>query len=244
MEHRLHSFLSSIINDFPDPATTIKLLNLPGHGYMLGIGDTVPTDADTGWGNSAIFIQADASTLDTILYLNVGDTDSCNFDAIIGSGTPSALAVDTAQLAADAVTGAKVADSSSAGGLFAKKVAVATYDFSVDGGTEGAITLASTATIPDNAIVTAFHYDVITTCTSATDAATIAVSLPTDGALSTAIAISDAGNPWDAGAHLASEITPLAVKTTAARAVQITTAGGEDLTAGKIVFAVEYFVTE
>ena len=178
-------------------------------------------------------------------------------DAQVLVGNGSNVAVDVAvsgdvtmantgavTIANDAVNEAKTADSSSTGGLYVRKFATATYDFSTDGGTEGTITLASTATIPDNAVVTAINYDVITTCTSSGDAATIKLNLPTDGDLSTAIAISDGTNPWDAGAHLASVITPLAVKTTGARAVQIITAGGQDLTAGKVVFGIEYFVTE
>jgi len=59
-------------------------------------------------------------------------------------------------------------------GLYVQKVALAVYDFAVDGGTAGAITLRGTAQLPDNAVVTAITYDVLTTCTSATDAATIA----------------------------------------------------------------------
>ena len=147
-------------------------------------------------------------------------------------------------IANDAVTEAKTADSSSTGGLYVDKFAVATYDFAVDGGTEGTITLASTATIPDNAWVTLDSYDVITTCRSSSDAATIKLNLPTDGDISTAIAISDGSNPWDAGAKLGSVATPIAVKTTAARAIQIVTAGGQDITAGKIVFRLRYWVSE
>lgn len=118
-----------------------------------------------------------------------------------------------------------------------------TYDFSVDGGAIGAITLNDTATLPDNAVITGITYDVITTCTSSSDAATIALTVPTDGALTTAIAISNGANPWDAGPHLGSVITPIARKTTAERDLQITVAV-EDLTAGKIVFYVSYFVSE
>lgn len=158
-------------------------------------------------------------------------------------------AITTAKIAADAVTETEVADSDGTGGLYVKKIALAVYDFSVDGGTAGAITLADTATLPDNAVCTAVSYDVLTTCTSASDASTIALSLPTDGALTTAIAISDASNPWDAGVQSAHEgggafgTAPTTVKTTAARAIGITVAGGEDLTAGKVVFAVEYWVS-
>lgn len=118
------------------------------------------------------------------------------------------------------------------------------YDFSVDGGTVGAIVPASSATLPDNAVVTAITYDVLSTCTTAgADTGTLAISVPTDGALTTAIAVSDLSNPWDAGVHAASVITPLPKKLTAARVLGVTI-GGQAFTAGKIVFAVDYYVSQ
>ncbi len=169
--------------------------------------------------------------------------------AIVGDIQATAGSIGTAEIAADAVTEVKVADSDGTGGLYLEKYALAVYDFAVDGGTEGTITLADTATLPDNAVVTAVEYDVITTCTSSSDAATIKLNLPTDGDLTTAIAISDASNSWDAGVFSATSAAgaftndPASVKTTAARALQIITAGGQDLTAGKIVFKVRYWVS-
>lgn len=170
--------------------------------------------------------------------------DTIEATTIVGDIQASAGSIGTAELADDAVTEAKVADSDGTGGLYVRKFATAVYDFSVDGGTAGTITLADTATIPADAVVTATHYDVMVTCTSSSDAATIKLNLPTDGDLSTAIAISDGTNPWDVGPHLASVITPVIQKTTAARAVQIVVAGGENITAGKIVFGIEYWVSE
>lgn len=137
-----------------------------------------------------------------------------------------------------------LADSAGVGGLFpCPKMALCLYDFSVDGGAQGAITLSSNATIPDNAIVELMNYHVVTTCTSAADTATIKIGLATDGDLSTAIAINDGANPWDAGGHLASGLTPLVKKTTAARAFVMTVAT-QDLTAGKICFAFRYWIGE
>jgi len=153
----------------------------------------------------------------------------------------NALAVTTAKLAASAVTEPKVVNSAGVGGLFVRKTALALYDFSVDGGTEGTITLASTATLPDNAVVTDVTINVITTCTSSGDAATIAVQLPTDGLLTTAVAISDAADPWDAGVKVGTTVT--LKMTTGARAIELLTAGGQDLTAGKFEIAVGYYVS-
>lgn len=158
-----------------------------------------------------------------------------------GDVTISGTGITTIE--ASSVTASKTLDAFGFGGLYVKKSAAAVYDFDVDGGVAGTITLTDTATLPDNAVVTGLTYDVITTCTSAADAATIKLSVPVDGDLSTAIAISDGTNPWDAGAHLGSVITPVALKTTAARALQIDVAGGENLTAGKVIFIVDYYVS-
>lgn len=154
--------------------------------------------------------------------------------------------VDATKLADNAVSNSKVGDSAGIAELTLPKLAVVVYDFSVDGGTAGTITLTGAPTIPDNAIVWVEAYDVETTCTSATDAATITLSLPTDGDLFTAVDIADATNPWDQGvviAGLGALIAPTAKKCTAARVPQLTVAGGENLTAGKIIFYLRYNVS-
>lgn len=199
--------------------------------------------------------NADVDAAAAIAYSKLAALTDGN--VLVGSGANVATSVSVSgdatlantgalTIANDAVTEAKVVDSAGVGGLFVPKMAVAVYDFDVDGGTEGVITLASTATIPDNAIVTGFMYEVLTTFTSSGDAATIKVNLPTDGDLSVAAAISAAGDPWDAGASSFSKInsTGLAVKTTAARAIEITTGGGQDITAGKAVFFLTYSVSQ
>lgn len=55
--------------------------------------------------------------------------------------------------------------------------------------------------LPLNAIIIDAFVDVITTFTSATDAATIALKSNGANDLTSAIAISDASNVWDAGLH-------------------------------------------
>lgn len=174
----------------------------------------------------------------------VGNGGNVAAEAVM-SGDATMDNVGAVTIANDAVTAAKTVDNTGAGGLFVAKKAFAVYDFAIDGGAQGAIVLNNAAILPDNAVVTAFTYDVIDTFTSGgADAATVALSLPVDGALTTAIAISDGSNPWDQGVHLASVITPIAVKTTAARQIGITVAGGQDLTAGKAVFCVDYYVSQ
>lgn len=55
--------------------------------------------------------------------------------------------------------------------------------------------------LPNGAIIQKAWYNVTTTFTSATDAATIALTASSAGDIKAAIAISDATNVWDAGLH-------------------------------------------
>ncbi len=97
--------------------------------------------------------------------------------------------------------------------------------------------------LPDNSRVWDGYYEVITTFTSATDAATISLGLPTDdvAGIFAATAIST-GTTWDAAAPKAiiqvGTIAAIGEKTTAARAVQATVAI-EALTAGKVYIYLE-----
>lgn len=174
----------------------------------------------------------------------VGSGTTAASVAVSGDATLSSAGALT--IAAGAVTNAKVADTTGAAGLALRKSAIVVYDFAVDGGVAGTIALTGAPTIPDNAAVWVESYDVITTCTSASDAATIALQLPVDGVLTTAIAISNGSNPWDAGVFAAGKgglATPLPKKCTAARVPSLLVAGGENLTAGKIIFQLAYWVS-
>jgi hypothetical protein len=97
--------------------------------------------------------------------------------------------------------------------------------------------------IPKNAIVTRVVYKTLTTFTSATDAATIAVKIVGANDVVTAVAISDGANPWDAGvAKVTTPVTQTAstwLTTTADSEVTFTVAV-EALTAGKLVAWVEW----
>lgn len=149
--------------------------------------------------------------------------------------------------------------ASSADGLGVTRIARATFNPSATSGerTIGAHTLG--ITVPDKAIVTRFWYEVNTTFTSATDAATVAFSLEAADDLLAAIAISNATNVLDAGLHagkpglpnlgadaahdsqveVAALIAATLVKTTAARLITATVAV-EALTAGKATLFLEY----
>lgn len=132
---------------------------------------------------------------------------------------------------------------SSIDGLQIAKTARATYDFDVDGGAIGAIGLG--VKLPPNAIVKSSFIDVIKTCTSGTDAATIAIDSEGAGDVVAAVAIS-VGTPWDAGLQTAIQNGGLKanmVKTTAEKELTATVAV-EALTAGKFHVYVEYVISD
>jgi len=96
--------------------------------------------------------------------------------------------------------------------------------------------------LPSGAVIVQRDYYVITTFTSATDAATIALGVTTqdDDCLKTALAISNVANPWDAGVFVPA-VPAAAIMTTAARTLCAVVAV-EALTAGKLVCNVLYHV--
>ena len=128
-----------------------------------------------------------------------------------------------------------------ADGLSRVRVATATYDFAVDGGAISAIDLG--VTLPDNAIILDGMVDVITTLTSATDAATIAIHAEAADDIVTAVAILTATD-WDAGLHAIKQLgtAATATKLTAARAITATIAV-EAVTAGKFVVFLRYVLS-
>jgi hypothetical protein len=126
-------------------------------------------------------------------------------------------------------------------GFGVPRFAFALYDFSINGGAQGDISLVA-PTLPNNAVVYDVNWDVITTLTSAGDTATVTVGFPTDGNLFAATAINNPANPWDEGAKRApGAMTPR--KMTANRIPQITV-GVQDVTAGKIMFCFSYWISE
>lgn len=146
----------------------------------------------------------------------------------------------TAELNASSAAASLLAD-----GLIRMGMARATYDFAEHGGAISAISLG--VSLPDNAIVIGGFVDNITTLTSATDAATMALKVEGANDIVSAIAISDGSNPWDAGkkAIVPKSNTPesTGVKTTAARAITATIAV-EAVTAGKFVVFLHYVVSD
>lgn len=132
------------------------------------------------------------------------------------------------------------------------------YDFAVDGGATGAINLhakANKAVVPVGAIIIGVRAKVVTACTSG-GSATVAWGNgdDADGYSGTAIAVASLTdnalfNGYDNGAALLWDDTNDHVidvnVSTAADGQFIVTIGTADLTAGKIVFMVQYlFPTE
>lgn len=101
--------------------------------------------------------------------------------------------------------------------------------------------------VPAKAIILDGLNDVTTTFTSATDAATIAISVEGANDIVAAIAISNGANPWDAGRH---DVIPVgtaatSVKVTGAVHKEVTaTVAVEVLTAGKLIGWLRYVVSE
>lgn len=213
-------------------------------GNVIGGGDLALTEGNIFIGNSSgVSAELDVSTDTQIL---VGNGTTATSVAVSGDATLANNGALT--IANGAIENAMIAQTDGTAGLTAPlTTAVVVYDFSVDGGTAGTITLTGSPTIPDNAVVWVDSYDVLTTCTSSSDASTITLQLPTDGVLFTAIAISDASNPWDAGAFAVNTGALAAQapkKCTAARVPSLLVAGGENITAGKIVFHLCYWVSQ
>lgn len=109
MLHKLYDLLSrGTIKS--GASITRKYLNSP-EGYLFGHGNTVPTDAATGWAPGALFIHTDGVG-GTTTYINVGTKASCNFDEI----SADILARDMT-LAASKTLAITTADKLTVGGL-------------------------------------------------------------------------------------------------------------------------------
>lgn len=122
-------------------------------------------------------------------------------------------------------------------------VVKATFDPSGDATKRVLAAHSSGVFIPAGAIIMKSMYDVLTTFTSGTSAATIAVSVASANDIVTATAIS-VGTTWNNVAALVAG-TPIsaatAIKLSADKEV-IFTVGGEVITAGKLDFYIEYYL--
>lgn len=177
-------------------------------------------------------------------------------DGAVTSAKLATSAITNAAFVAGAITAGKMnADAAGAAplgnssGLHVHRVARVTFDPTAVVGDRAAGAHAASFSIPAGAILAGGFIAVITTFTSATDAATIAFSIVSADDIVVAIAISDGTNPWDAGAHAiilkanTPEHATAGIKLAAAAALTFTVAGGETLTGGKLVAFVDYTVS-
>lgn len=204
----------------------------------------VKGEGDAGWGPIDASIDGLTATAAELNALD-GITSSVAELNILDGVTATAAELNTTDGVTATYSEINSLDDSAAfvRGLSRVRLASAPYDFAIHGGAISAIDLS--VEIPDNAIILDGMVDVITTLTSTTDAATVAVSVEGADDMVAAIAISDVSNPWDVGLRA---IVPLgtaatAVKTTAARAVTVTIAT-EAVTAGKFIVFLRYVLSE
>jgi hypothetical protein len=148
-------------------------------------------------------------------------------------------------------------------GTVVRELAVATFNPSANTGERTVAAHGLGVYLPTKAIITNVFVDVVTTFTSATDAGTIALHAQAADDIVAAVAISTAGDVWDAGIHgskigypnfgadaahdSAVEVAALfagsMLKLTAAREITATVAV-EALTAGKANIYVSYVLSD
>jgi len=134
--------------------------------------------------------------------------------------------------------------ASSGDGRYAGKYFAAEIDYT---DIEAQSDVAIQINVPDNAIITNCFYDVHTTFTSSSDAATIGFQIESSEDLFAPTAISS-GTTWDAAGpkQMIPDWATVGdqIKLTAARDLEVLRGGGEDLTAGAMTVFCNYFVAK
>ncbi len=128
-------------------------------------------------------------------------------------------------------------------GSVSKHIAKFSYDFGTQAGAQGDITMVGDP-LPDNAIIWNGVMDVLLAPTGA-GGTTLAVSIQAGNDLVTAAAV--AGAPWSTAdtmiAIVPVGVVATAIKLTASRAPYVTI-GTHDLTAGRIIVILEYYLSD
>lgn len=219
-------------------------------GDLVRVGDIIGVAATTESAGDEVEVQTQGVfDLAKEAGLAVAEGDALYFDeansvlTTFGGGQCVGVAEDAALAAATTVR-VKLTGSPSQ-----QTVGVARGVFDATGGvTTASSPISIGPVIPDNARVIRSYREVITTFTSATDAATIGLGVPTDdvSGILAPIAISDVSNPHDAGVHdniQDGAAANFGEKLTDGRQMQVELAV-EDLTAGKMIVWAEYVVSE
>lgn len=212
------------------------------------IGNTGVTAIATG-----VIINTDVNASAAIDFSKLAALSSANI--LVGNGSNVAVSVamsgDTtiSNAGVVAIGAGKVLESmvgvTTGQGLFVRRIAKGIYNTAAGFGA-GAHTIG--ATVPTNSYVNGAWYWVKTTFTSASDAATLAISLEGANDIVSAIAISDGSNPWDTTSLPVEgipkiETTSTWLKTTQSRALTVTTAT-ETITDGVMHVWLEYLTIE
>jgi hypothetical protein len=65
-------------------SATQVLATAPGIGILFAYGTTVPTDNAAGYAPGCLFLDIDSTTINTVVYSNIGTAAACNFDPLKG----------------------------------------------------------------------------------------------------------------------------------------------------------------
>lgn len=214
-------------------ATTWQLDVDPFNVSLGAITPTTVTASGLITGNAGITIPAGQNT--SLANTVISSATSALDDITIA--TAKALNIGTEQVIAE----------NNVEGVNARRVARALFTYTDQSGSGAHDT---GITIPDNAVITGFGYDVTTTIGGdGDDSSTIAIHVEGANDMVNAVAI-QTGTPWDAGMHEGipqPDDASTWVKTSQARNITVTVAINSTDTAldvGAMVIWVEYIVTQ
>lgn len=217
--------------------TAGKLFDL-GNG-MFGVAQSSGVSGD-----SIAFVRSGRFSS---MIMTAGNTaekgDGVYFDSTISGVSVKAVGPKVGVLAEDVGASDAAADV-----ILTGEVGAVFHDFVAVLNATGGLSIGSTAFGPEfpiGARVVGTWINVMTTLTSGTDAATIAIGWPTDDAsgVDVAIAISDATNPWDNGFRLSDTTDAAPSSRMTARRRLTAVVAVEALTAGTLAVSGQYIVT-
>lgn len=130
---------------------------ITNHGFMRGWGLTVPTDGATGYGKGCVFYHLDGSGVDTLVYVNNGDKDSCAFTSI--------TSVPAADFGSGGIKADVIAESTAATGVTADGVLLKDNQVTADAflfSAAGVATLAAAGSLQGDAAAIASQVTFVT----------------------------------------------------------------------------------
>lgn len=76
--------MSKPINLHSSPGAINVIADVPGIGITFASGATVPADNSVGYAPGCVFSNTSGSTINTVVYANIGTKAACNFDPLKG----------------------------------------------------------------------------------------------------------------------------------------------------------------